>query len=279
MNKRALIVGINNYRDINRLRGCVNDTTNLRIALEEFAGFDVDQVRLLLDEEATKAAIEGELRWLVRDAAPGDLLVLHFSGHGSQVRDRDDRDELRDQLDEILCPWDMGWDGTFINDDYLDTVLQVPEGVVLEVILDCCNSGGSGSELDVPGSSLAPASDAEPDRLPRFVQPPLDVASRHAGASLPQRRLLERREPNRLAMWSACADSQTAADARIDGIPNGAFTFYFCKHLREAEGAITRAALLEQVKMSLSQAGYSQVPELAAPPEFLHEHPFTRRAV
>jgi Caspase domain len=30
-----------------------------------------------------------------------DKLLFHFSGHGSQIRDRDG-DELKDQLDEII---------------------------------------------------------------------------------------------------------------------------------------------------------------------------------
>jgi metacaspase-1 len=275
MNKRALIIGINNYRDINPLRGCVNDTTNLRLILKDVAGIDADQIRMLVDARATKAAIEQRIQWLVKDAAEGDLLVLHFSGHGSQIRDRGEQDELRERLDEILCPWDMDWDATFINDDYLDSVLEVPEGVVLEVILDCCNSGDTGVEPGFAGSG--PALDANPDRRPRFAQPPVDIVSRHEGRGLPQRKLLERREPSRLALWSACGGSQTAADARIDGIPNGAFTFYFCKHLRDAPGALTRAELLERVKSSLRQAGHAQVPELTAPPDFLHEQPFTPR--
>lgn len=303
MNKRALVIGINDYRAQARLQGCVNDTTNLRLVLGELAGFAGDQIRMLVDARATRAAIERQLRWLVDGAAPGDLLVLHFSGHGSQVRDRGVLDEADDELDEILCPWDMDWNGTFIDDDYLDEALKVPEGVALEVILDCCNSGGAGAEHGGGAASAASASDApsnavspgdeppsavhprvvppaaaragEPVVVPRFLPPPARVARRLDG-SRSLRRLLARREPNRLASWSACAASQTAADTRIDGVPHGAFTFYFCKHLRDAGGALARAALLERVRMSLRQAGYSQVPELAAPPEFLLEQPFTR---
>jgi hypothetical protein len=274
MNKRALIIGINDYRDIDRLRGCVNDTTNLRLILEEFAGFDGDQIRLLVDSRATKRAIEQRLQWLVEGAQPGDLLVLHFSGHGSQIRDRDEQDELADGLDEILCPWDMDWDETFINDDDLRSVLSVPDGVVLEVILDCCNSGEGSVEVGMPRPARAGDGELELDRTPRFAQPPVDVVSRHAGANLGQRKLLEQRAPKRLALWSACADFQTAADARIDGIANGAFTFYFCKHLRDAQGDLSRAELLEQVKSSLARAGYTQVPELAAPADFLSARPF-----
>jgi hypothetical protein len=32
--------------------------------------------------------------------------VFHYSGHGSQVRDKKGK-ELRDGKDEIICPWDF----------------------------------------------------------------------------------------------------------------------------------------------------------------------------
>jgi len=273
MRKKALIIGINRYRNINPLRGCVNDTTNLRLILKQFAGFSNDDIRMLVDERATKDAIEDRLAWLVKDAEPGDLLVFHYSGHGSQVRDRGDQDELVDHLDEILCPWDMDWDGTYIDDDYLHKALRVPEGVILEAILDCCNSGDSSVEVGMPPPRGA--GNDPPDRAPRFAQPPADIVSRHEGDGLSQNKLLERLPANRLAMWSACADSQTAADALIDAVPNGAFTFYFCKHLRESQGAITRAELLARVKASLREDDFSQVPELAAPAQFAQKKAFT----
>lgn len=271
MTKRALIIGINAYRDVNRLRGCVNDTTNLRSVLKDLHEFRNDDVRLLVDERASKDAIEERLSWLVSGAVPGDLLVLHFSGHGAQVRDRDEQDELADHLDEILCPWDMSWDGTFITDDYLAQHLKVPEGVVLEVILDCCNSGDASTELGFP----QPNALDDPNRRPRFLQPPVDIVARHQGEALPHRELFSRREPSRMALWSACASFQTAADATITGIANGAFTFYLCQHLREMQRGGTRAQLLANVRSSLQRNGYPQVPELAAPEALRVARPFT----
>jgi hypothetical protein len=261
MARKALLIGINEYERVNNLRGCGNDVSNLFSALSDFAGFTSGQVRSVAHDRATKAAIENRLAWLVGDAAPGDLLILHFSGHGSQVRDRDG-DELDDGLDEVLCPFDMNWDASFITDDYLREKLRVPEGVVLEVILDACHSGEGSSHTAFPASA-APAVD--PNRQPRFAQPPVDIVVRHAGEQLPVRRLFRDSRPaSPVALWSACAEFQTAADALIDGVFNGAFTFFFCKHLRE-NPRILRAELLRRVKSSLALAGYSQVPELSAP--------------
>ena len=59
------------------------------------------------------------MEWLL-DA---DDIFLHFSGHGSTIRDRDG-DELRDWKDEILCCYNMTWDQGFIIDDELDAWMK-----------------------------------------------------------------------------------------------------------------------------------------------------------
>src|SRR3990172_4884819 len=98
MANKALIVGINKYRLSGAdLQGCVNDVTNIRYILIKYLGFKVKDIRALVDARATKKGIMDRLEWLVRDAKAGDRLLFHFSGHGSQIRDRDG-DELKDHL-------------------------------------------------------------------------------------------------------------------------------------------------------------------------------------
>ncbi|MCX5909662.1 MAG: caspase family protein, partial [Deltaproteobacteria bacterium] len=99
MAKKALLVGINHYQMMGSdLQGCVNDVTNVRDILRKYFGFKNDDIRMIIDERATKKAILERLQWLVRGAKNGDQLLFHFSGHGSQVRDREG-DELKDKLD------------------------------------------------------------------------------------------------------------------------------------------------------------------------------------
>ena len=141
MSRKALLVGINDYKGISDLRGCVNDVTNMRSILKTYLGFQNADIRLLTDSRATKANIITRLNWLVRGAKAGDYLIFHFSGHGSQVRDRDG-DELSDRMDELLCPYDMNWEGNYITDDDLRAIFKkLPQGVLLEVFLDSCHSG------------------------------------------------------------------------------------------------------------------------------------------
>jgi len=266
--QKALLVGVNRYRMPGvDLQGCINDVTNIRDILLKYFDFEVRNVRVLADERATKRAIMERLEWLVKDARPGDRLLFHFSGHGSQIRDRNG-DELKDRLDEILCPHDMNWDGTFIVDDELDAIFgTLPEGAHLEVLLDCCHSGtgireGAGLRCLPPEERIAA----------RFLQPPLDILCRQDEEDLPVRRLgRSGRLPDQVLL-AACRDNQTAADAFIKGKYNGAFTYYLCMYLRDMQGEVTRAELVRRVRASLKYYGYSQVPQLecAAPARKKH---------
>ncbi len=260
MASRALLVGVNKYRLPGcDLQGCVNDITNMRDVLLKYLDFSAEQVRLLADERATRQAVLERLKWLVGDAAAGDRLVFHFSGHGSQIRDRDG-DELRDHMDEVLCPHDMDWEGNYISDDDLrDLCSRLPEGAVLEVILDCCHSGTGTREMQA--LSLLPM---ELAMRPRFLAPPADIQAR-AEEELPVKRLLGGSNPMGHVLLAGCRENQTSADAFISGGFNGAFTYYLCKHLRDTGGQITRAELLRRVRASLRFNGFSQVPQLEGP--------------
>ena len=63
-------------------------------------------------------------------------------------------------------------------------------------------------------------------------------------------------------LFSGCKENQTSADAFINGRYNGAFTYYFCKYLRESHGDIVRNDLIKCVRASLRHNGFNQVPQL-----------------
>ncbi|MBL7178219.1 MAG: caspase family protein [Desulfobacteraceae bacterium] len=258
MAQRALLVGINKYQTPGSdLSGCVNDVTNIRDILLKYFGFDVSDIRMIIDDRATKANIMKRLEWLVADAKAGDRLLFHFSGHGSQIRDRDG-DELKDQLDEILCPYDMDWDGTYIVDDELEAFFSpLPKRINLEVLLDSCHSG--------TGTREARGIESLPQELsfkPRFLTPPADILARIDDDNLKVRKLAKGDNPLTHVLFSGCKDNQTSADAYINGNFNGAFTYYFSKHVRETQGTLSRGELIKRVRASVRFNGFSQIPQL-----------------
>ncbi len=258
--QKALLVGINKYKipgaDLN---GCVNDVTNLRDVLLKYFGFDVSDIRVVTDERATKNNIIEGLNWLCDGVKPGDSILFQFSGHGSQIVDASG-DEVKDHLDEILCPHDMDWDGKYIIDDELDQIFsKVDEKVNIEIVLDSCHSGTGTREA--LGLNLLPL---EQTLKVKFLKPPVDIEAR-ADDDMNTKKLfsnLKTKKPNNRVVFTACKDNQTSADAYINGSFNGAFTYYFCKYLREAQGNIVRYELLKRVRSSLKYHGFSQIPQL-----------------
>lgn len=193
MANKALIVGINSYANA-PLRGCVNDAEAMYRLLTDQYGFVGDDVRVLCDGRATTAAIKHRLAWLVEGAKPGDHLVFHFSGHGSQVRDRGPLDELADHKDEILCPVDLDWREKVVTDDDLAAYFRrVPKGAHLNVVLDCCHSGSGTRSLRPPEEDMPPeTTSGNPKSYPvfqRFMPMPFDIEARMIGNNLPTRKI------------------------------------------------------------------------------------------
>ncbi len=258
--KKALLVGINKYKIAGAdLNGCVNDVTNMQDILLKYFNFNVRDIKILTDERATKEAIINGLNWLCDGVKANDSILFHFSGHGSQVVDKDN-DEYKDNLDEILCPHDMDWDGKYIVDDELNAIFQkIDSGVNVEIILDSCHSGTGTREM--MGLSLLPE---EQTLQIKYLKPPVDIES-IIDVDLSITRLfanVRAKKPNNRVVFTACKDNQTSADAYINGSYNGAFTYYFCKYLREAQGKINRYELLKRVRSSLKFHGFSQIPQL-----------------
>jgi len=260
---RALLVGINDYKTINDLQGCINDVTNMRNILKTYFGFTNDDIRILVDERATKKNILYRLEKMVAEANPDDTLVFHFSGHGSQIRDRDN-DELNDHMDELICPYNLSWEDGFITDDMLRAVLnKLKKGVKMEIILDCCHSGSGTRDmiLDPPGCSGTKVLFKN-----RFLRPPVDIECRYQGEEYKMKPARAFKTDKEIilnhVLWAGCRDNQTSADAYIEGRYNGAFSYYFCKHIRDTKGKLSRDELHSRISDSLNQNNYNQLPQL-----------------
>jgi hypothetical protein len=284
MTRKAVLCGINNYASA-PLKGCVNDAHNLRDLLVNSFGFPPEQIHLIEDEQVIKPELLRQWDWLTSGAKAGDILVFHFSGHGSYVPD--ESGEEQDMRDEITCLQDMDFNdpATYLTDDeWYELAQRVDPAVQLIILKDTCHSGGSARFLGVRGEDgqervvLAnnPAelkgrrsSDPPPESSisnARFLVPPQAPARAwrgEAGATRPTK-LAEVPQTSLMA----CMETQTAADAPIDGDFHGAFTYHLCQALR-TNGGLGSRETIEAVAQQL-QGRFEQVPqhegrEVAAP--------------
>ncbi len=277
MSRKAFLVGINDYPGTqNDLQGCINDITNIYDVLVKYYSFLPADIGMLSNSRARKSAIIDGLKSMLVSGAQGDSLVFHYSGHGSQVPDMEGDEP--DGKDEVICPYDFDWSGGFIKDDELASLIDgMRKGVQLEVILDSCHSGTGTREIVLDKSFLGVKAPQSLDAAslwsspicirPRFLAPPPDIALRADDIFGPELdlRAFGRADQMNHVLWSACRSNQYSADAEIGGKPAGAFTYYFCRHIRDSQGKVTREKLLKLVRASLKHEGYSQVPQLECP--------------
>ncbi len=84
----AVVVGVSNYQNLKpeeQLKFAHRDAEDMAAFLRspEGGGFPSNQIKLLLNENATVAAIRTALgSWLARSAEPEDVVYVFFAGHG-----------------------------------------------------------------------------------------------------------------------------------------------------------------------------------------------------
>lgn len=246
--RRAVTVGINYIGLQCALSGCINDShTFVELLTGEF-GYDVSDIRQLRDDhpqgKPTRKNITTALTWLVSGASEGDHLFFHYSGHGSQQQDRDG-DEM-DGKDETLVPCDYQQSG-MLSDDEVRKILvtNLPKGVRLTVILDCCHSG---TALDLPYKVAIKA-----DNL-------VDIKKK-----LPHQ--LKTPSQGDVVMLSGCRDTQTSADAGVGLAGNtqaaGAMTTAFKLAISRHRDA-SYHKVLDDMRGFLKSNRFSQVPQLSS---------------
>ncbi|ETW80513.1 hypothetical protein HETIRDRAFT_434594 [Heterobasidion irregulare TC 32-1] len=149
----ALIIGVDQYKSsrIWNLSSCVDDAQNIKRWLLNDLHVPRDQICILLDDKATKRAIEDcFMSHLVSNAAiePGDAILVYFAGHGSRLLAPEGWYNASCARVEMLCPHDhdtRSWEGRVsgITDWSMHAMMQElcsVKGDNITLILDCCFS-------------------------------------------------------------------------------------------------------------------------------------------
>jgi hypothetical protein len=258
--KRALLIGINTYlpagqprpsvmseRRLGNLDGSVNDVEAMSEVLTRRFGFD--RVVVLKDQQAKRQmildAIQNEL---ITPAAPGDVSVFYYAGHGSQVKNS--ASDEPDRYDESIVPADAYTGVPDIRDKELRRYFNsaVDKGVILTAIFDSCNSGSIARGADATRRS------ANPDDR--------DIRDGSTYGPKPESR--------GALILSAAQDTQSAYEMKIDGIPLGVFTNALLRTLNSANAPGESAQRIFSRTRALMQSdGIRQEPVLAGVPDRL----------
>jgi len=155
---KALLIGINTYlAPVSSLAGTHNDVDSMRKLLTEGFGVAEKDIKVLLDEQATRSNILSAMDdWLIGQSASNDRVFFHFSGHGYYTEDLNG-DEGGDGRDEVLVPADAlcasGGDckNLVLDDEIGERMDQLADRFVFTLI-DSCHSGTATRSLLEAGS-------------------------------------------------------------------------------------------------------------------------------
>lgn len=265
--KLALLVGINNYQNVTNLQGAITDIYLQKELLVHRFRFNPQDVLLVSDETDIKPTREGILQafeeHLIDQAKPGDTVVYHFSGHGSQVSEADS--SLGNNLNSTFVPSDRyieqtGQQSTVsdITGKTLFLLMSAIETDNLTVVLDSCYSGG-GKRGNLTVRSIEGGKDYLPSSLEQEYQQKwlsnLKLSSQE----------LEQRRKNSIAkgvVIASASKNQIAAEAYLDGFVTGAFTYLMTQYLWQETNPSKVDNLVTNVSRNISNSFSSnQKPE------------------
>ncbi|KAK7895122.1 hypothetical protein LTR67_005861 [Exophiala xenobiotica] len=302
LRRKSLLIGINYVGSQHSLRGCHQDVTNMMDFLK-FKGYSSDpqdQVIMRDDRDTdprgpffpTGRNILAAMHWLISE--PNTCNFLHYSGHGSQVKDPDgDRDS---GFDDTIVPVDFESNGQIDSDKLHRTLVSaLPASSTLFVIFDCCHSGsaielpyvyrsdadGNVTLMDNVKTGMGLLHEASSLIHGGFTVDKLAQAKElFAGANTFFKQLQHSNEPQEegvgeenfvedwksehrfVTMFSGCRDDQASADASIGGASVGAMSWAFLETMKRNPNP-TYLITLQQTRSVLRQSNYNQVPQLS----------------
>jgi hypothetical protein len=253
--KHGLLIGISDYRPsgLADLAGTQNDLLAMETILRDprygFAG----NLTVLRNQEATHIGIKKAFANLADRVANGDLVYIHYSGHGSYTDNLNNDDGRGEQYDQTWISW--GARSTKVEGinryDILDDELNQWLGILINKI-------GSSGQLILVSDSCHSAS------VYRSQDPPVTRAGRADDRIHPLgKKPFAFNDLQNGIMIGAARDRETAAEFTApDGNRYGLFTWHWARALKQADPDDSWKNLFLTVQQKVNIQRPSQLPQL-----------------
>jgi len=283
-NKYALLVGIADYRT-DKLEGPINDVRSIRNALVSHWNFRTQDIRVLLNRQATKHKILDNIENLYRVSKPGDDIFIYLSGHGTSAGDKTASYPLPTTTGAFI-PIDVDYihnqkniiDRLIVGKDDLRPLLEKLDHGNRQVLvaIDACYSGntvrGSHSEYKLPSRFIPIEKFLLTRGLPETKEPIKTVhkvnIKKNENSIYPY---------TNIYYLSASGEYEPAQDIpasmldifpTIDAKPHGAFTDSLLRIMTKTlhadhnnNGKISYAELKKTLRMLMSERGFNHTPQ------------------
>ena len=149
--RRALVIGIGEQKDASWAK--INGDKDVPYVLQLLQDVGYTDIKTLVNGQATKAQIVTAFKSLTSRCKSGDMVYIHFSGHGQLVTDVNGDEQ--DGWDEAWIPYDAylkygrkDKGEKHLVDDEINVLLtnirkKIGESGKLLVVVDACHSGDS----------------------------------------------------------------------------------------------------------------------------------------
>ncbi|RUM26959.1 caspase [Rhizobium vallis] len=249
---RAVLIGIDLYRNVPPLHGAVADAEDLSLSLRSVG---VEDMTLLKNGEADREGIFHAIEAVTERAGSGDLVVLGIAGHGSSEpeRVRGSKPSGRDEV-YVLAGFDTRIPGSrerIFGDEFKVLIHKLEaKGADVLFIADTCHAGGMTRDVDPRGAEItwrqAPSYTIEEDDLA-----PISTTADALSTGF---------DYKRLTFLAAVDDNTKSPEITIPGIPQkrGALSYATARAFegaadRNGDGAVSRRELFEYVRQSVYQ--------------------------
>lgn len=155
--RRALVIGLGEQKDANWAK--INGDKDVPYVLRMLKDAGYTEIQTLVNKQATKANIVSRFKTLAVESKKGDVVYIHFSGHGQLVTDVNGDEQ--DGWDEAWIPYDAylkygrkDKGEKHLVDDEINVLLtnikkKIGESGKLLVVVDACHSGDSSRGDDI----------------------------------------------------------------------------------------------------------------------------------
>jgi len=266
--KLALLVGINQYRDLGKksnLKGCLTDLDLQQQLLVHRFGFHPDDIVVLKDKQATLKNIEAAFTsHLIEQARSQDSVIFHFSGYGCLLS------QYADSISEttppppckVLIPFDGDFSGGKSNQTIENALLEEQLALWFRSLNTQQNLCILDAGFTYPGKALL-------GNLRARSLPEIQRQMSAPGDPEQQERLLnqsQRRQNSSELMVLASQDNQTAIEGQWHDFSAGLLTYSLTQHLWQISAAQKLPARFNRVVADVEQqVGRVQKPLLSGP--------------
>ncbi|KAF8454698.1 caspase domain-containing protein [Kalaharituber pfeilii] len=248
------------------LGGCVQDVREMREYIETELKVDPSHIHQLTSTKAsdgkqspledisdlpTYKNIVRLFKKVTDNANAGDLVYIHYSGHGARVKTSYENLKGLNGHDEALVPLDIECGGQYLLDVELAILLDamVKKGLIVTAVLDSCYSGGATREN---GTAVSRGTN----------RPELMDSLKKSFRRVDREFWLD---PQGYELLAACRSNEEANEDFFEGHnhPHGILTHTLLSSLRLGGSNLTHGILFQRIQVKVNELFRDQTPVFA----------------